>query len=73
MSGCTWTEIYGSVYNLAMSPPPLPLTAVPWSADLASALADTSAAIARLDARIYASSLAPAWTGSGERMFENVR
>jgi len=56
-----------------MSPPPLPLTAVPWSADLASALADTSAAIARLDARIYASSLAPAWTGSGERMFENVR
>lgn len=42
--------------------PPLPLTAVPWSAELANVLADASAAIARLDARICASSMAPAWT-----------
>lgn len=42
--------------------PPLPLTAVPWSAELANVLADASGAIARLDARICASSLAPAWT-----------
>ena len=45
-----------------MSRPPLPLTALNWSPDLAAALADASAAIARLDARICASSLAPAWT-----------
>lgn len=45
-----------------MSAPPLPLTALNWSPDLAAALADASAAIARLDARICASSLAPAWT-----------
>ncbi|SMD09470.1 hypothetical protein SAMN06272759_1423 [Novosphingobium sp. B1] len=45
-----------------MSAPPLPLTALSWTPDLAVALADASAAIARLDARICASSLAPAWT-----------
>lgn len=45
-----------------MSPPPLPLTALNWTPDLAAALADASAAIARLDARICATSLAPAWT-----------
>lgn len=44
-----------------MQRPPLPLIAVPWSADLACALADASAAVARLDAGICASSLAPAW------------
>lgn len=41
---------------------PLPLTALDWTPDLAAALADASAAIARLDARICASSVAPAWT-----------
>lgn len=45
-----------------MSAPPLPLTALNWTPDLAAALADASAAIARLDARICPSSLAPAWT-----------
>ena len=44
-----------------MSPPPLPLCALPWTPDLAAALAEASAAVARLDARICASSLAPAW------------
>ncbi|MFN3424715.1 MAG: hypothetical protein ACK40C_08420 [Novosphingobium meiothermophilum] len=44
-----------------MMPPPLPLCAVPWTAGLACALADASAAVARLDARITASSLTPAW------------
>jgi len=45
-----------------MSRPPLPFTALNWTPDLAVVLADASAAIARLDARICASSLAPAWT-----------
>ncbi|NML95919.1 hypothetical protein [Novosphingobium olei] len=44
-----------------MSPPPLPLCALAWSPDLAGALAEASAAVARLDARICASSWAPAW------------
>lgn len=44
-----------------MPPPPLPLTAVAWTAPLADALADASAALARLDARVCASSLAPGW------------
>jgi hypothetical protein len=42
--------------------PPQPLSALAWSPDLVGALADAAAAIARLDARIGASSLAPAWT-----------
>jgi hypothetical protein len=44
-----------------MSPSPAPLTALAWSPDLAAALAEASAALARLDARICASSWAPAW------------
>lgn len=44
-----------------MSPPPLPLTVLVWTPDLADALARASAALARLDARISASSFAPAW------------
>ena len=44
-----------------MARPPLPFTAVPWTPDLAAALAAAAAAIARLDARICASSFAPAW------------
>jgi len=40
---------------------PLPFTSLAWSPDLTSALADASAAIARLDARVCASSVAPAW------------
>lgn len=45
-----------------MARPPLPFTALLWTSDLAAALAATAAAIARLDARICASSFAPAWT-----------
>lgn len=56
-----WTVDGTSIYNLRMSHPPLPLTGLDWTPDLAAALADASAAIARLDARICASSLAPAW------------
>jgi hypothetical protein len=41
--------------------PPLPFTAISWSPDLAEALAEASAAIARLDARIAVSFVAPAW------------
>lgn len=44
-----------------MAPPPLPFSALPWTPALASALADASAALARLDARVCASSLAPGW------------
>lgn len=44
-----------------MNHPPSPLTALAWSPDLAAALAEASAALARLDARICASSWAPAW------------
>jgi len=44
-----------------MPPLPRPLSDLPWTADLAIALADASSAIARLDARICASSFAPAW------------
>jgi hypothetical protein len=40
----------------------LPFTATLWNAELAATLADTSAAIARLDARFYVSSYASAWT-----------
>lgn len=40
---------------------PPPLSAVPWTPDLASALSEAAAAIARLDARICVSSFAPAW------------
>lgn len=39
----------------------MPFTNLAWSPDLASALAYASAAIGRLDARICASSFAPAW------------
>ena len=45
-----------------MARPPLPFTALPWTPDLAAALGDAMAAIARLDARVSASSLSPAWT-----------
>lgn len=44
-----------------MSRPPLPFTALTWTPALAGALAETTAAIARLDARITANSVAPAW------------
>lgn len=44
-----------------MARTPLPLTGIPWSPDLAEALAAASSAIGRLDARICVSSLAPAW------------
>ena len=44
-----------------MSPPPLPFVAIAWDAALADALANASAALARLDARVGASSLAPGW------------
>lgn len=44
-----------------MPPPPLPLTAVPWTPALANELALASAALARLDARVSASSLRPGW------------
>lgn len=44
-----------------MARPPLPLTNIVWSPDLASALADASAAIGRLDARISAAPFALAW------------
>jgi hypothetical protein len=57
-----WTEWLCSVYNAAMIAPPQPLCAVAWTPDLAGALAAASAAIARLDARICASSLRPAWS-----------
>lgn len=45
-----------------MSTPPPPFTALAWTAPLASALADASAALARLDARVCAISLRPGWT-----------
>ena len=45
-----------------MSTPPPPFTALAWTAPLASALADASAALARLDARVCATSLRPGWT-----------
>jgi hypothetical protein len=41
--------------------PTLPFTAISWSPDLAEALAEASAAMARLDARISVSLVAPAW------------
>lgn len=44
-----------------MNHPPPPLTALAWTPDLAAALAEAAAALARLDARICASSWAPAW------------
>lgn len=44
-----------------MPRPPLPFTSLVWTPDLASALADSSCAIGRLDARISAASFAPAW------------
>lgn len=44
-----------------MSPPPLPLCTLPWAPDLAGALTEAAAALARLDTRICASSFAPAW------------
>ena len=56
-----WTKTSCSVYNLPMNPSPLPLCALAWTPDLATALADASAAVARLNARILASSWAPAW------------
>lgn len=40
---------------------PLPFSALAWTPDLAGALAEASAAIARLDARICASSFGSAW------------
>ena len=39
----------------------MPLSAIAWTPDLVSALADASSAIGRLDARISATALAPAW------------
>jgi hypothetical protein len=50
-----------SGYNSPMTRPPLPFTALAWSPDLAAALAEAAAAIARLDARITVSLVAPAW------------
>lgn len=53
---------------------PLPFTALPWTPDLATALADASAAIARLDAWICVSIVAPArklrasWTGYAQAL-----
>ncbi|MFD2138673.1 hypothetical protein ACFSLT_31475 [Novosphingobium resinovorum] len=44
-----------------MNRPPMPLSAIAWTPDLVSALADASSAIGRLDARISATALAPAW------------
>lgn len=49
------------VYNRPVNRPPPPLTALPWTPDLAAALAEASLAIGRLDARVSASSCAPAW------------
>jgi len=40
---------------------PIPLTALPWTAALADAFGQASAALARLDARVSASSLRPGW------------
>lgn len=50
-----------SVYKCCVPTSACPLTALPWNADLTETLALASAAIARLDARVSASSLAPAW------------
>lgn len=44
-----------------MAAPPLPLTAVSWTPALADALAQASTALARLDARVCASSLRAGW------------
>lgn len=44
-----------------MTRPPLPFTALAWTPELASTLAETATAVARIDARISVSSLAPAW------------
>lgn len=44
-----------------MAPPPLPLTTVAWTASLADDLAQASAVLARLDARVSASSLRAGW------------
>lgn len=44
-----------------MATPPLPLTAIAWTPALADSLAEASAALARLDARVSASPLRPAW------------
>ena len=44
-----------------MNRPLPPLCALAWTPDLVSALADASGAIGRLDARISATALAPAW------------
>jgi len=41
--------------------PPPPLTGIAWTPDLVAAIADAGAAIGRLDARICATSFAPAW------------
>ena len=50
-----------SGYKCAMRGPPLPFSALPWTPDLVTELAIASAAIGRLDARISATSVAPAW------------
>lgn len=44
-----------------MAPPSLPLTTLAWTPALADALAQASAALARLDARVSASSLRAGW------------
>ena len=44
-----------------MNRPLLPLCTLAWTPDLVSALADASSAIGRLDARISATGLSPAW------------
>lgn len=46
---------------IAMAHVPLPFTALPWDAAQAQALANASAAIARLDARVCASPVSAAW------------
>ncbi|MBE5075090.1 hypothetical protein IM511_12440 [Erythrobacteraceae bacterium E2-1 Yellow Sea] len=44
-----------------MQRPPRPLTAIEWTADLVTSFGDAMMAIGQLDARVSASSVAPAW------------
>lgn len=46
---------------ILMTQAPLPFTAIPWDAALAHALANASATLARLDARVCASPVSAAW------------
>jgi hypothetical protein len=52
----SWTEMGISVYKHPMAGPSSPFSSLPWTPDLVDAFGEAWAAIARLDARVSASS-----------------